>query len=104
MCSQRGILHIAWKEVSYEPCRFLVGWELQVGKAKATNKLERHLIASETSYYSKKGMSMHHIHSVLHLPRDCRASPRGGHSPLAAPLVCLSMGFVHDVILVVVVF
>lgn len=47
MCSQRGTLHIACRELSYEPCRILVWWEFQVGKAKATNKLEYQLIASE---------------------------------------------------------
>ena len=47
MWSQRGTLHSACRELSYEPCRILVWWEFQVGKAKATNKLEYQLIASE---------------------------------------------------------
>lgn len=80
-----------------------MGWEFQVGEAKATKKLEQQLIASETSYYSKKEMSMHHVHSVFYLPRDFRMSPGGGHSPLAAPLVCLFVGFFMMMFWVVVV-
>lgn len=70
-----------------------MGWEFQVGVVKATEKFEQQLIASETSYYSKKEMSTHHPHSVFYLPRDFRMSPGGGHSPLAALLVGWSVGF-----------
>lgn len=74
-----------------------------MGKAKATNKLEQHLIASESSpHYSNNEMCMHqNMHSVCHLPRNFRMSPGRGHSPLAAPLACLLVcGVFHVVVLV----